>query len=53
MTQPDRETIVEALAAMSESEFADTIEKARGHNNPQDRKLAAASALKRFISGKE
>ena len=54
MTDPARrQTIIEDLAAMTESEFLDTVAKARGGggNNPQSLKETAAAALRRYVGG--
>lgn len=46
----DKKDIVHALAAMTESEYQDTVAEARG-NDPQVLKEAAAAALRRKARG--
>jgi hypothetical protein len=49
MDPMERQTVIEHLSGMSESEFLDCVAQARGKHNPQAAKEAAASALRQWI----
>jgi len=47
----DKNSIVHALAAMTETEFREAVTQARGDNTPQAQKQAAVDALRRKVRG--